>query len=202
MLQSQMLWEDIRRYHQNADTRDLSRVVGAMGTDRLIDELVDLLNTEDVDKVWITCRAIMDLIIVVRDDDQIADFQRAYHGSAIVTELERLAHEGRRGVRSNAIYTLGKTCCTGSVPTLIDVFRSSMQSDPLVLPQVLFEICWLDRSRLGGVGGRNASESVVSHPMGLPAISSWGGDCVRAPVERPARPRPCGSGLSASPSND
>lgn len=144
-----MLWEDIRSYDQLDDTRYLSRVVGGIETDRLIAEIVDLLHTEDVDKVQLTCRAIRDLIISIRDDDHVADFQRAYHGSSIVSELERIARDGKRDVRRAAIYTLGKTGCTGSVPILMDVFRSLMQSDPLVLPEVLFEICWLDRSRLG-----------------------------------------------------
>jgi len=145
-----MLWEDIRRYDNLLDTPYLSRVVGGFETDRLIAEIVDLLHTEDVDKVHLTCLALRDLIMVC-DDDHVADFQRTYHGSAIVAELERIARDGKRGVRGDAIYTLGKTGCTGSIPILMDVFRSSIQSDPLVLPQVLFEICWLDRSRLEGL---------------------------------------------------
>ena len=71
-------------------------------------------------------------------------FRHKYPQSSVVQALQKLVFSKNKDLRHIAVYTLGKTCVKSSLPTLLQAFKSFMNSDPLLLPRLLSEISWLD----------------------------------------------------------
>jgi hypothetical protein len=91
-----------------------------------------------------TCRFIRDLVLIAPKHGIGSAFREAFRTSAIVPELERIVLAGGYFIRGSAIYTLGKTGCTGSLPTLGRAFHLLLEHDPLVLPELILEMGWLE----------------------------------------------------------
>lgn len=76
-------------------------------------------------------------------------------------------------VRSQAIYTFGKMTFRQDLPLLLNVFERYIDRDPLLVPKLIGEICWL--------GGESAPllARVRRHPHYLTRWSFFGSDAAR-----------------------
>jgi hypothetical protein len=75
--------------------------------------------------------------------DACQQFRDDYLGSTIVSTLEELVFTNNHFIRSNAIYTLGKTCSYSSKNVLIEAFDRFIDTDPLLLDRLINEMGWL-----------------------------------------------------------
>jgi hypothetical protein len=160
MLQSAIL-------HYDFGPEGLATILSATDTQGLIDVMLDLLRSSDHKHVERTCRVIRDLVVKDPNHDLGAAFREAFHASAIVPELERLVLEGGYFIRKSAINTLGKTVCTDSLPALGRAFHLLLERDPLVLPDLHFEMRWLEGTleylkRSASVDAETAGESCAT----------------------------------------
>lgn len=110
---------------------------------QLVEGIVSLLRDPDQDVVWQACAFICDLILVAPKRGRWLAFRESFVASPIVPTLEDLLLANNHFIRDHAIYTLGKTYSTGSVPALHQVFRSLRDRDPISLPNLIFELKWL-----------------------------------------------------------
>jgi len=131
--------------------------------DRPVSELLSLLarmlrSQEAQDVIW-TCLVIRDLINFGPQNSRGLAFRAQFSDSEAVQQVERLVLDGRFIVRSNAVYTLGKTCSTRSLPFLHHAFDARLLRDSLLLPSLAEEIWWLEERPTW-----NLIERMVSHP--------------------------------------
>ncbi len=112
-------------------------------TPQLVDGIVGLLHDPDRNVVGQACLFICDLILIAPKRGLWLAFRDAYSTSPIVPTLEELVLAKNHFIRDHAIYTLGKTCSTASVPALYRAFQSLRDRDPLILPNLIFELKWL-----------------------------------------------------------
>jgi hypothetical protein len=148
----------------------LATIVNATDTQGLINAIVGLLRSSNHKHVEQTCHVIRDLTVTDPNLDLVAAFREAYHKSAIVPELERLVLAGGYFIRKSAIYTLGKTVCTDSLPGLGRAFHLLLESDPLVLPDLFFEMGWLK----GTLANQKSSASADAGTGGEPCTTEDG----------------------------
>lgn len=64
---------------------------------------------------------------------------------AIIQAIERGLNSPALVIRINATHTLGRVCATGSLPLLRATFEKSVDHDPLLLPDLAFEVAWLSK---------------------------------------------------------
>ncbi len=85
------------------------------------------------------CAFTRDLISLPSAKGEAKRFQAIYEGSKLSKELERLVLHGNYGERRDAIYTLGKTGHSKSLPQLKHAIAHWEVSDPLLLPPLVAE---------------------------------------------------------------
>lgn len=118
----------------------LEAALSPYDTPQLFEGIVDLLQEPDHEVVWQACAFICDLTLVAPKRGRWLAFREAFGASPIVPTLETLLLSNNHFIRDHAIYTLGKTCSTGSIPALCRVFRSLRDHDPITLPDLIFEL--------------------------------------------------------------
>jgi hypothetical protein len=143
-------------HYSGGCAEDLATILNAADTQGLIDTVVGLLRSSNLDYVQQTCVFIRDSVLIAPEHGLGSEFREAFHTSAIVPELERLVLASGYFLRNSVIHTLGKTGCIGSLPTLGRAFHHLLEHDPLVLPELLLEIGWLE-----GILAREQSSTLV-----------------------------------------
>ncbi len=86
---------------------------------------------------------LRDAIVCGHRNDACQQFRADYLGSPIVGTLEELVFINNHFTRSNAIYTLGKTCNYSSKNILVQAFDRFSETDPLLLDRLIHEMGWL-----------------------------------------------------------
>ena len=104
--------------------------------------LSTILKAEDGPLIDDACLVIRDCALLTSSPDREA-FQVGLAGSGIIQQLEAnlLSHD--HITRSTSVYTLGKLCSQPSLPALQTAFAAWRDRDPLLVPQLVFEMAWL-----------------------------------------------------------
>lgn len=105
--------------------------------------LLGLLHAESTDVVSSTCLFIRDLVQFAPAFQDEPRSSLPFDYSQLVPSLENLVRSPDLWKRKNTVYTLGKICSASSVPFLREVFEATKENDPLLLPDLAFEIAWL-----------------------------------------------------------
>jgi hypothetical protein len=123
----------------------LADVAGAVEPAALESAIIGLLLSEDATRIWHTCALIQGLVLLRPPHDACRSFRESYPRSSVVGALEGLVTAPDHRIRSHAVYTLGKTGSTHSLPVLRHAFHSLLEKDPLLLPSLASEILWLEK---------------------------------------------------------
>ena len=118
----------------------LSTIMAAVGVERLTAAIVDLLLSSNRETVWFATIFIRDSVLYLPE----SPFSVAFFASPIIPVLEGLVLAENWWIRCHAVYTLGKTGCTRSLPALHHAFAVVLDRDPLLLPRLVMEIFWLE----------------------------------------------------------
>jgi hypothetical protein len=142
-----------------------------------------LLRSNDHEEVGLGCLFIRDVMLMAPRTQPITQFRDDYQTSILITELEHLVEDGNFFSRRHAIYTLGKTGATKSIPALIKALHFWRERDPLILPNLLSEIWWLQHPRDWTLTfplitstrflTRWAALEIASGRSGFPDFQSW-----------------------------
>lgn len=144
-MKTRVLCAEITDYINHlSDTAYINRVLAQTDDAVLVNALLTLLRGDDA-AVSDACLFIRDLIIMAPPDENVARFRQQFFDSFLVRELEAMVFSNLYRVRRDAIYTLGKTCAHGSLPSLLDALAKWREDDPLILPHLLNEIWWLQK---------------------------------------------------------
>lgn len=82
--------------------------------------------------------------VVLLAPEQISqNFKANFPPQTIIKALEDNVFANNWFVRSDSVCTLGKLGLTMSIPTLVKAFNQSIETDPLLLPELFFELSWL-----------------------------------------------------------
>jgi hypothetical protein len=156
------------------DPAYFASLLGASETHDLIDALINLLRSGDHERVGSTCLFIRDLILIAPKHNLGIPFRDAYSASPLVPELERLVLADNHFIRRHAIYTLGKTGSTGSVPALHHAFHVLWESDPLLLPSLVTEIWGLeDRKSWSLIDTMITNRRYITRWAALGTVTTW-----------------------------
>lgn len=160
------------------DEAYFTALLGANETHELIQILVDLLRSEDAERVSFTCLFIRDLLCIAPRYQLGLAFRAAFFISALVLELERLVLAKHYSIRHEAIYTLGKTGSTRSIPALHRAFKLFRASDPLLLPRLISEIWWLESDQRSWelIDVMLASPLYLTRWAVLGILTTWSGE--------------------------
>lgn len=104
-------------------------------------QAVDTLQCEDVTKAGLF---VIDLCIGVLGTELAAEARSLLPSSGLFDGLARCLHAPTFSVRSHAVYTLGKLTFRENLALLERTFRERRDSDPLLMPDLLFEAFWLE----------------------------------------------------------
>ncbi len=98
---------------------------------------------EEKERVLKTCLFLRDLVINAPDHSCRSEFREQLYDCDIPACLEALLKSSCFAIRDQAIFTLGKIYAQDSVAALQQYALMCKESDPLLLPSLLFEINWL-----------------------------------------------------------
>ncbi len=137
----------ILAYVDHIDDQDyLFDVVSKSDFNSLVASLASLLRDKDEDIVGRACLFFRDLILFSSKSKVQADFVEKLKASEVVPQLETLLQSNNWFIRNHAIFALGKIISTASVPKLQRAFKDLRDSDPLILPALMFEILWIEKA--------------------------------------------------------
>jgi len=100
---------------------------------------IDQYGSSDVQSAGLFIR---DVILLVPESIS-GDFRAQLFASPVTADLERLLFSDDYDDRHSAAYALGKIGSTNSIPALHQAFDHFLNDDPLILPDLIFEIRWL-----------------------------------------------------------
>lgn len=133
----------ILKYFDGAEDIDyIAEVINSLAFSHLAILICRLLKSDPAtfDR---TSSFVRDAIVCGYRNDACQQFRDDYLGSTIVSTLEELVFGSNHFIRSNAIYTLGKTCSYSSKYVLVEAFDRFIEIDPLLLDRLINEMGWL-----------------------------------------------------------
>lgn len=140
----------------------------------LADALTAMLRTGEPGEVAAACLLVRDLVLLAPRHGLGAEFRDALPASPVVPALEALLETDAWSARADAVYTLGKTGSTGSLPALRRVFGERLETDPLLLSRLAGEIGWLERGPDLALAERMAaSPGFLTRWAALDMFASW-----------------------------
>ncbi|WP_295621423.1 hypothetical protein [Chamaesiphon sp. GL140_3_metabinner_50] len=123
------------------DTGYITTIVNSLTFSHLAALICRLLKSQP--EFEVTSLFLRDAIVCGYRNDACQQFRDDYLGSIIVSTLEELVFTNNHFIRSNAIYTLGKTCSYTSKNVLVEAFDRFIDTDPLLLNRLIHEMGWL-----------------------------------------------------------
>jgi len=111
--------------------------------------------------------AIGDACLVIRDCALLAsspgteEFRAELSESEVIKHLEATLFADNHVTRARVVYALGKICSTESLPVLHKAFATYRDTDPLLVPGLVFESVWL------GANEWDLLDRVVESPVYL-----------------------------------
>ncbi len=168
-----MVQQAVLNYIDHLEDRAyLSATLAVAGVEELTAAILGLLHSPDPEIVWRTTLFIRDGMLYLPE----AAFNAAFFASPIVPALEGLVLAENWWIRCHAVYTLGKTNCTGSVPALQHAFAVLRDWDPLLLPRLVGEILWLDEEEKSWalIDQMLASQEYTTRWAAISTMTRWG----------------------------
>lgn len=145
-------------YLQDVDY--FEQIINSISVVKLFNIIDELLKSEDNETVRFTCIFIRDLVLLSPPYPDYKNFGQDFLESSIVTTLEELVFSSNHFTRNQAIYTLGKTGSHRSIPALNRAFNKFLDTDPVLLPRLVFEMGWL-----GAENFRLLVDPIISSPI-------------------------------------
>jgi hypothetical protein len=143
---------------QNVDY--LADIITSLPNSDLDHFIADLLHSESDEIISLICLFIRDVMTFGYSNPECEKFKEKYPKSKILKKIEDLVFSNNHFIRSQAIYTLGKTCNYGSIHILNKAFKTFRDTDPLLLPILISEMGWL------GIGSFSERiESIISSEL-------------------------------------
>lgn len=136
------------------------QIINSISAVNLLKIINDLLKSGDDETVRLTCIFIRDLVLLSPPHPDCENFGQDYLESSIITTLEELIFSPNHFTRSQVIYTLGKTGSSKSIPALNQAFSKFLNTDPILLPRIVFEMGWL-----GAENFRSLVEPITNSPI-------------------------------------
>jgi hypothetical protein len=124
------------------DTDYIATIVNSLPFDNLTTLICRLLKS-DREMFDLTALFLRDTIVCGYRNEACHQFREDYPESAIVSTLEELVFSDDHFIRSDAIYSLGKTCSYSSKNVLVLAFDRFRDTDPLLLHKLIGEMFWL-----------------------------------------------------------
>lgn len=131
----------INKYLSNLGDSDYMAEVGT--SPGAAETLIKILQDDDPYIVSYAGLFITDFVLSCSRNDICKAAWETQLEPVIIPELERLVFANNHFIRRQVIYTLGKICSYDSVPVLLQGFYEYRESDPILLPRLLGELCWL-----------------------------------------------------------
>lgn len=137
------LREKILKYPCHQSKEYIESVITSEPLDVVYQEIADILLRGETQEAHDICWFLQDTIISTRG--HIADYFRdGVYVSPVVVALESLVlNSSSHSLRCSTTFTLGKIWSKNSLPTLKTAFYKFLESDPLLIRKMLFEIGWL-----------------------------------------------------------
>jgi hypothetical protein len=136
------------------------QIVNSISAVKLFKIIDELLKSGDDEIVQLTCIFIRDLVLLGPPHPDCENFGQDYLESSIITTLEELIFSPNHFTRAQVIYTLGKTGSYKSISALNQAFSKFLNTDPILLPRIVFEMGWL-----GAENFRSLVEPIISSPI-------------------------------------
>ncbi len=109
-------------------------------------QMADFFLKGDVELIMAT-RLFLQQVVLVERDEVAVQFSKGLSASPIVPALEWLIlNHPTHLIREQTSITLGKLCLYDRVGTLFECFYRYLDTDPLLLDALMFEIGWLQRA--------------------------------------------------------
>jgi hypothetical protein len=110
--------------------------------ENIYETIAELLRSGQLEPVWTTSVFLRD--VVLSAPPEIAEpFREKLHTSQIREALHDNLFAPNHFIRRNAFYNCGKLGFKESIGVLSKTFEYYLESDPLLLPDLLFELHWL-----------------------------------------------------------
>ncbi|KRB30449.1 MULTISPECIES: hypothetical protein [unclassified Acidovorax] len=113
------------------------------GAAALVDAAVRLVRSLETERFDDAVLFIRDVSIGLFQQEITLAFRALLPGSGLFDALDRCLRAPAFHIRSQAAYTFGKLSYPDSADRLIRVLEERRDTDPLLAPQLLFEIRWL-----------------------------------------------------------
>jgi hypothetical protein len=147
------------------DSDYFAQIVNFVSAKKLFNTIDELLKSEDPETVRLTCIFIRDLLLLGPGHPDCQNFGQDYLESSIVKTLEKLIFSQNHFTRNQVVFTLGKTGSYRSIPILNQAFSKFLNTDPILLPRLVFEMGWL-----GAGNCRSLIDQIISSPI---YITRW-----------------------------
>jgi hypothetical protein len=121
----------------------LAQIINSVSGKMLCQIIDELLRSEDNQTVRFTGVFIRDLVLLGTQHPDCSEFVKDYLESSIIITLEYLLSSPNHFTRLEAVYTLGKVCSYSSIAHLDQAFIKFRDTDPMLLPRLVFEMSWL-----------------------------------------------------------
>lgn len=139
-----MLEDDILNYIDYLQDKEyLAEIVTSTAAAELCSVINSLLQSSNVETVSLTCLFITDLRLIGKHYPECKGFIEEHLMTTVVKTLEQLAFSENHWICRRTINTLGKICSYSSLATLNQAFATLRDTNPLVLPSLMREMCWL-----------------------------------------------------------
>lgn len=135
--------EEIRGHIQSTlDASAADALLSRVPVPVLCAALATILEADDADAIGDACLVIRDCALLASGPIR-EEFQAGLLENGVITHLEANLFADNHFTRASIVYTLGKICSTGSLPVLLKAFAAYRDTDPLLVPGLIFESVWL-----------------------------------------------------------
>jgi hypothetical protein len=121
----------------------LAHIINTVSGERLCQIIDELLRSDDNQTVRFTGVFIRDLVLLGTQHPDCNKFVKDYLEPSTVITLQCLLSAPNHFARLEAAYTLGKICSYSSIKHLDQAFTKFRDTDPILLPRLVFEMSWL-----------------------------------------------------------
>lgn len=140
----QMLTRRMLRYPEVFDDpRALAAIVADADRATVLQALDALVRMATRPAVAAACLVVRDWLIVGPGRGLVVDADAVLR-APVIGRLEHLLSSDDYQIRQQVVYTLGKIGSRSSVPALLHAFAQWYDCDPLLLPAIVMEVCWLE----------------------------------------------------------
>jgi hypothetical protein len=131
---------DYIKHKNNIDY--LEFVLASADLEIILDEIEEILRSEN--GVWISIANLFIRDAALLTTENIGKrFKERIRNSYVIEILNSNIFSQNHFIRYDSIYTIGKLDAKRSTNILIDAFHAYKESDPIILPGLVFELFWL-----------------------------------------------------------